>query len=251
MLHVMHTAELHGRLDLLPRLASAVQQFRAQHPHSLLLDSGGWSAPVDEDATPERMRVTIEVMHHMGYHAAAVGLTDVARGLSQLLEVAGQAGFPLLSANLRDSQGRPLPGIQATAVATVGGLRVGMVGLSSPSCARVGQSTVLDPESALLEACYEFRMQHVNKILMLSNVGAATDRALLRAVPRLTAIVGGGPAADQSADSPRLFYTRSNSLGTLTINFSEPGGERGETHVGPNHEEPVEGLSPHGSGLAR
>jgi len=73
---------------------------------------------------------SVAIMNALGYSAMAVGNHDFDFGLGVLREVEKQAAFPFLSANTVDAKGRP--GFQSHALVTVAGIRVALVGFTTP-----------------------------------------------------------------------------------------------------------------------
>lgn len=99
----------------------------------LLLDAGDVNTGVPEsdllDAAPD-----IAAMGAMGYDAMTVGNHEFDIGLPALQRQRNLASFPFLSANvLRESDARPA--FQATQVLERGGLRIGILGLTTESAA--------------------------------------------------------------------------------------------------------------------
>lgn len=69
----------------------------------------------------------------------------------------GEAKFPLFAANLRTKDGQPLPGFKDTEIRSIGGLKVGFVGLTeedTPALSSPGDNLVFSPtfETALARA---------------------------------------------------------------------------------------------------
>lgn len=84
------------------------------------------------DARP-RAELVLSQMDAQGTAAMAVGARDLGFGVGFLKKQTRQAKLKLLSANLADAQGKLL--FPASLVTTVGGVKVGVVGVS-PSMAR-------------------------------------------------------------------------------------------------------------------
>ena len=81
--------------------------------------------------------------------AGAVGNHDLDWGLGVLALSARQdAAFPLLSANLVPAAGKEAPGIHPAALLVVKGIRVGVIGLTTPADIKhllPGEFTITDP----------------------------------------------------------------------------------------------------------
>jgi 2',3'-cyclic-nucleotide 2'-phosphodiesterase/3'-nucleotidase len=148
-LTVLHTTDLHGALTSydyladrpraagLVRIASLVRAARAEGPPVLLLDDGDviqggaietfyWRG---DRARPEPM---MAAMTRLGYDAMAVGNHEFSWGPAGLAKARAEAGFPWLAANVvREADGRPAFG--TSIVKTLAGVRVGVVGLTTPA----------------------------------------------------------------------------------------------------------------------
>jgi 2',3'-cyclic-nucleotide 2'-phosphodiesterase (5'-nucleotidase family) len=73
-----------------------------------------------------------DVMNNMDYDAAAVGNHDFDFGLEALSERADQAGFPFLSANIRERETGEVPGFVIPYFVTeINGIQVGLIGLTT------------------------------------------------------------------------------------------------------------------------
>lgn len=99
----------------------------------LLVDAGNalFKAPgaVDEPSK-KKAEFLLSKMGALGTFAMAPGVRDLNAGAAFLKQAAQKANVKVLSANLTDSSGTPLfPG---SAVVVVGGVRVGLIGISPP-----------------------------------------------------------------------------------------------------------------------
>ncbi len=120
----------------LSKVASLVAQERAADPNALLIDSGDtiqgtplgyYYAAIDKNA-PHPMAVT---MNALRYDAAALGNHEFNYGLETLNRFIGQAQFPVLSANIRKTDGSEAYG--AYIIKEVNGVKVGILGMTTPA----------------------------------------------------------------------------------------------------------------------
>ena len=165
---ILSTNDLHGQLDpVLHRtaggqslrvggaraLAATVAELRAKNPGgTILVDAGdfmqGTLLSGHHEGAPVR-----ELFHLLGHDAVAVGnhefdfgpvgsqnpnLTPGLDNRGALMAWARQASFPVLAANITDLQGRPLawPNVRSSVMLTRKGVRVGLLGLTTPATAR-------------------------------------------------------------------------------------------------------------------
>ncbi|MBT9144082.1 MAG: Mannosylglucosyl-3-phosphoglycerate phosphatase [Dehalococcoidia bacterium] len=139
---ILHTGDIHGHLDPpwraeegeyiggIARIATLVNQIRAEQPNTILLDAGD-TIHGTSVANLFKGKPVIEVMNAMGYTAMVVGNHDFNFGLKVLQERANQAKFPILGANVRYRTGVPVPFLPPYTIVEVGGLRIGIIGLAT------------------------------------------------------------------------------------------------------------------------
>ena len=153
-LRLLHFNDLHGRLadvsehasiPVFSRLAGHIKRARencaGQPDNGLLVFAGGDDLIGSPFAELMGSRPSAFVCHPAyrlytaaGVDAGAVGNHDLDWGLGMLALSAGQdAAFPLLSANLVPAAGTEAPGIYPAALFVVKGIRVGVIGLTTPA----------------------------------------------------------------------------------------------------------------------
>jgi 5'-nucleotidase len=109
------------------QLAGLVAQKRAENPNTLFLSAGDnigastFVSAIDED------NPTLDALNLMGLDVSSVGNHEFDKGIADLTgRVDDRADFPYLGANVYRGADRALP---AYAVKTVGGVRVGVIGV--------------------------------------------------------------------------------------------------------------------------
>ena len=150
-LTLLHTSDIHGHVDPrdeisdrdwgegLARVATAVRSIRAEGGGAkLLLDSGDTiqGTPMQAVAFAGSSAVsdpTIRAMNAIGYDAMAVGNHEYDFGLARLDASRRQARFPFLSANIVREDGSTV--FAPYLVRRVGGVRVGILGLTTKNVA--------------------------------------------------------------------------------------------------------------------
>ena len=166
---ILSTNDLHGQLDPIPHrrfpgkvkpmvggaraLAATVAELRAQNPQgTILVDAGDFMQGTLLSGHTEGVPVR-DLYHLLGHDAVAVGnhefdfgpvgdrSPDIRPDLDNrgaLKAWARRARFPVLSANIIDAGGRPVrwPNVVPSAVVTRKGVRVGLIGLTTPATAR-------------------------------------------------------------------------------------------------------------------
>jgi 2',3'-cyclic-nucleotide 2'-phosphodiesterase/3'-nucleotidase len=146
---ILSTTDLHG--NILPidyytnkpdqrglaKVASIVRQTRKENPQMLLLDSGDTiqGTPLEyvhvkkNPAPPDPMMLS---MNALKYDAMAVGNHEYNFGLKTLEKARSEASFPWLSANTYN-KGTDTTHFQPYLVKVVNGVRVGVLGLTTPA----------------------------------------------------------------------------------------------------------------------
>jgi 2',3'-cyclic-nucleotide 2'-phosphodiesterase/3'-nucleotidase len=146
-IQVLGTTDMHGHVlaedpfTLQPtnqgwaKVATLIRQQWALNPHTLLVDCGDTlqGEPINYVHNALRRDLpepSIAIMNALGYAAMAVGNHDYDFGLDLLREVEKQAAFPFLSANTVDGKGKP--GFPTHRLVLVAGVRVALVGFTTP-----------------------------------------------------------------------------------------------------------------------
>ncbi len=117
------------------KVTTLIRRQKALNPNTILVDCGDTiqGEPVNYVRNVLRRDLpepSVAIMNALGFSAMAVGNHDFDFGLPVLREVEKQAKFPLLSANAVDAKGRP--GFQPYALVTVAGVRVALLGFTTP-----------------------------------------------------------------------------------------------------------------------
>ncbi|MCS7218737.1 MAG: 5'-nucleotidase C-terminal domain-containing protein [Thermus sp.] len=135
-------------------------------------------------------------MHRALYRVMALGNHEFDLGPGPLAEFLKGAKFKVVSANLGLEREPRLQGLVAPyAVLSVGGERVGVIGLTTPDTREIANPgpTVdfLDPYESAQKAVFALLKQGVNKIVVLSHLGYGEDLKLARRLVGAQVIVGG------------------------------------------------------------
>lgn len=96
----------------------------------------------------------------------------------------GEAAFPVFAANLRSAQGTPLNGIRDRTIVTLGGIRVGVVGIALTSTPEKSQSgdLIFTPEIETLEHQVQaLRSEGAEFIVGVCHTARVTDEAIVAA----------------------------------------------------------------------
>ncbi len=160
---VLATTDMHGNIfpvDYttdrpaargLAKLATLIRQAQAENPNNLLIDCGDtiqgtpleyvYQAYVRTGKPPLDLRAPagfaaepmMTAMNKLGYDAMAVGNHEYNFGLKNFNNARSTARFPWLSANTVVAPGGAEKPFQAYIVKTVGGVKVAVIGLTTPA----------------------------------------------------------------------------------------------------------------------
>ena len=181
---ILHSNDIHGHIDGLARIATLVEQTRAEHPDIpvLYLDGGDCEETMQRLSNLTKGAAMYRLLRVAGCAAATIGNGGLPRYSPHILPAYAQAArFPLLLANLRNPDGSLLEGVQATTLLDVGTLKLGIIGLTAP---RFGKDSVyeeffdlqvLPTFSLIRELATELRRQGADVVMLLSHLGLHED----------------------------------------------------------------------------
>jgi 2',3'-cyclic-nucleotide 2'-phosphodiesterase (5'-nucleotidase family) len=193
---ILHSNDIHGRIEGLARIATLVARTRAEHPdlRVLYFDLGDVEEPSARLSSLTKGVAMYRLLSAAGCDAAAIGNGGLPRYGPQVLpEYAAVARYPLVVANLRLPDGRPLPGAQPTATLDLGTLRLGLVGLTATLEGLYAPFGVCTPPELPLvrELAADLRRDGAGAVLLLSHMGLPDDRRLAAGLQdTVTAIIG-------------------------------------------------------------
>lgn len=199
-LTILHTNDLHGRLEALPRLATLIQRERAlardEGRRVLLLDAGDSSSKKSPESLATHGRANYALLNAMGYQAVTLGNSDVKWGAAALDNLIASAAFPVLAANLRslaDETRLAVSGLRTHTLVDLGGWPAGVIGLTAWIGYDHSQHSyrAVNGVGILRELVDKLRSDGVRTIILLSHLGYSADTRLATVVGGLTAIVGG------------------------------------------------------------
>jgi 2',3'-cyclic-nucleotide 2'-phosphodiesterase (5'-nucleotidase family) len=185
----------------LPKKAQQLEAVRGKKSAVLALDSGALLFK-DEKLPPdqrEQLTVTaqgiVAAYNKMSFAAVGVARQDLAAGLPFLLAVQKKASFPWLSANLLSRTERK-PWFKAHTLITLGGIRIGVIGLTGQQGA---DSLLTEKNNAVIAPWEEVLPKEIAQLrgradmtILLSSFPAAINRKIAEAHPEIHLILQGG-----------------------------------------------------------
>jgi 5'-nucleotidase len=197
-LTILHTNDIHGRVDQLARIATMARRIRdqvaARGGDCLLCDAGDVEDPTLLESNMTKGGAVFAVLRAAGYDLAAAGNgTAIRYGPQAVKDLALRFGQPLLAANLPDpATGRLVAGLAPFAILNLAGARVAVIGMTAPMdlYALFGISP-LDPAAILPGLIAKVRGKGARTVILLSHLGAREDQDLVGRAPGLDLILGG------------------------------------------------------------
>lgn len=210
-LTILHTNDLHGHLEPwdgwgelagrrvggLDRVATIVKRVRTEvGARKVLLLDGGDTIGDTLIAARTEGRAIISAMNAIGYDAMVVGNHEPDFGRQALVERMREARFPVLAANIVNSEtGKSFA--TPYRILDVNGVRVGVLGLSYPNTAlttarkNVASLAFRDGIETAREFVPRLRKEGAAIVIVLTHLGLSSDEQLARQVPGIDVIVGG------------------------------------------------------------
>ena len=192
MLTIYHTNDLHNRLT--SEKAARLRELKSSTPGSILLDCGDaiWSGNIyfRPDGEP-----ALKLMNDAGYDAMAMGNREFHFLETGLRKKIGWADFPVLSANIRPTNGADLP-VKSDITIERDGVRVVIFGLTVPMITekmlvkRVSAYVFDDPIATAARIVPGLR-ERADILIALTHIGLKFDRELAVSVSGIDLIIGG------------------------------------------------------------
>ncbi len=160
-------------------LSAYWQADRAANPNTLTLTAGdafGASPPLSGLFNEEP---AVLAMNLMGIQADTLGNHNFDRGVAHLQQMINLASFPFLSANLKNVEDN-LNGVAPYRIFDVGGVKVGVVGITNPEAAslvfpgNLGTMEVTDPVPAANKARARAQAEGAKVMVALVHMGVTS-----------------------------------------------------------------------------
>jgi len=250
--HILPTADYDGNKDIggLLRLATLVEQERARNPNTMLVDCGDFI-----QGSPHtwltKGKITVSAMDHLGYDAIVLGNHELDWGLPFTRKLVADFDAPILAANaVVPSGAHPLPGLQPYIVREFEGVKVAVIGLTTPGMPlwfrpdTLGNLEFESATAALKRTLPAVRESNPDILVLATHMGYRpfqTERQakinqvkdVLRDFPEFDIICGGHThrVIEQQIVRSTL-YTQAGyfgiRLGRVEIEFDTEQGKRGE-----------------------
>lgn len=133
---ILHTNDIHGKVDVFPKIATVVDYYLSKGEKVLLLDSGDtlYTSRVPDAAIPKTEAI-LQLMAKIGYNAWTPGNRDLSPAHSEevLASLKDASPFPFLAANVQSSRHGAQSRLAAFAkpyhLIELSNMRIGILGL--------------------------------------------------------------------------------------------------------------------------
>lgn len=207
-LTILHTNDIHGRVEQLTRIAGFVRRIRreveAAGGHCIYVDAGD-----SEDTTLLESSLTKgssmnAMLRGAGCDYVALGNAIPLRyGPQAIANMAHHLGQPLLCANFCDEHGNLVAGLKPFTVHEFNPLKLGIIGLTAPISAYASFFKIRsEPFETILPGLIEkVKAQGATTVLLISHLASDVDQKLAEKIPGVDIVVG---AHDHKQISPPL-----------------------------------------------
>jgi len=221
-LTLLHTNDLHGRIQQLAQIVTLVKQIRSD-----VTQSGGICFYFDcgdsEDTTQLESCLTRGASMHTLMKAAECDLAALGNAIPirygpQAVENLAKAyGKPLLCANLFEKNGDLIKGVEPYKIIEVKGIKLGFIGITDPmrSYGTIFGLDPKDPKELLPQMIEQVRALGAQTVILLSHFASKNDIPLADKVSGMDVIISGH---DHRQISPPLEVN-----GTLIVESGEFG----------------------------
>ncbi|HEY2995380.1 MAG TPA: 5'-nucleotidase C-terminal domain-containing protein [Methylomirabilota bacterium] len=205
-----------GRRGGLARLATLVKRIRRENPATLVAVAGDIVSP-SEASMLLRGEQMIASLNAVGVDLATFGNHEFDFGPTILAQRMRESAFTWVSANVLDRRsGQPFGGARREVTLTLGGVRVGLFGLTTPETARTSNPgpdvEFRDPIATARAVSGEMRRNGVQLIVALTHQHMAADRALAAAPGvEVDVVLGGHEHEPLVAEERRTLVTKAGS----------------------------------------
>lgn len=180
---ILHSNDIHGQVDGLARIATLVEDIRAQHPTTPVIyvdagDSQDLSNPLSKATQGVAMHRLLRVA---GCQMSVLGNKCMRRyGMGVVKDYALAAQFPILQANLRLPEGSAIPGTLPSAILPAGNIQLGFIGLTTDQSNFVNEHRlqIESPFSIARAQIDQLKAAGANTVILLSHMGLDMDHVL-------------------------------------------------------------------------
>lgn len=194
---ILHTNDMHAKIDNLGKLAYLADSLRSTHPYVFLVAAGdNFTGNPVVDMVADKGYPMIELMNMCGYNLSCFGNHEFDLGQETLNKRRAQATFPFISCNIESGtsvlvQPEPYYILKAgkTKIPVLGIIQLGENGLPDSHPSRLGGVKFYDGITKAKE--YTWLKKKYGMMIALTHLGIESDVPLAQQMPELDLIIGG------------------------------------------------------------
>jgi 5'-nucleotidase len=195
---ILHTNDLHGRIQQLLRIATLVRNIRseveAKGGYCVFVDAGDVEDTTWLESSLTKGSATGFMLRGAGCEHVALGnAVPVRYGPEAVKDLATRFGKPFLCANLHDQSGKLVEGVVPSSILSFGSFKVGLIGLTDPLGVYkdVFHLSPKSPVDVLPDLIAQAKEAGAKLIILLSHLSSVADQGLTESVPGIDVIIGG------------------------------------------------------------
>jgi 2',3'-cyclic-nucleotide 2'-phosphodiesterase (5'-nucleotidase family) len=209
-----------GRRGGMARLATLVKELRGRNANTLLVIGGDFLAP-SILSTYLKGRQMVVAFNDLGLDVATFGNHDFDFGPAVLAERMRESRFVWISSNVRDRRtGGAFGGAQHDRIVGLGGLRVGLLGLTLPDTTHTSSPgpdvLFADPMRIGVETAAALRHRGAQIVVAVTHLDMDSDRRLADTAA-IDVILGGHEHEPLVAEGGRALVTKAGSDGRYLV----------------------------------
>ncbi len=196
-LTLLHTNDLHGRVNQLTRIGTLVRSIRmeveAKGGHCLYLDAGDCEDSILLESAQTKGSAMDAILHAAGCDQVVLGNAIPFRyGIQAITGLAESFGKPILCANMHWQDGSTPNGLLPYVIEELDGIKLGIIGLTAPMDAYQPFEIIVSPPiETLPNLIDQVETAGARMVILLSHLGQKNDVDLLESVSGIDVVIGG------------------------------------------------------------
>ncbi len=178
-------------------LATMIERERAANPEGTILLSAGDMFQGTPVSNIFHGKPVEDIMNYLHFDAMTLGNHEFDWGQDVLHSIISRASFPVLSANVLTTGGAPIKGVQPYIILKRKGVRIGVIGLTTPQTRYTTKAENLTgltfgwPREVMPSLIRSVRAKGASIVIALTHLGLYDDERLAKEVKGIDLIVGG------------------------------------------------------------
>jgi 5'-nucleotidase / UDP-sugar diphosphatase len=194
---ILHTNDMHSKIDNMGKLAYLVDSLKAQHPHVFLFAAGdNFTGNPIVDMYPEKGFPMIDLMNRVGFNLSAMGNHEFDLGQETQNKRRSEANFPFICANINVGKSmlkKPAPyyllQVDKCKIPVLSLIQVSENGYPDSHPSRLVGLSFDQPEKKAVK--YMGLKKKYGMLIALTHLGVEGDVPLAQKYPQIDLIIGG------------------------------------------------------------